>query len=295
MLGEDTPNGSAGSNALDPSQPLMLLAQQLESATSVTFEDPEAFVEELVGEILGLPSEERFERAMYVAEERIADEFGSLDLFESTFPIDPEFLQVFLQQLFDNGMRELAQRALAEDRPTRNGPLTVLGMLNVMQHTLEVGLAASSASKGADDGELPSVVEDLEKSDHYRLGSIYVALYCRLYREIERERAGEDPDFEAIARNVVYGEKALLDVLEPDKAYPLSPGEMSNDELLEVAIVRGALRAYDLLDISTGRGAELAGMTQSAFLDTLETSGIRPNHGPDSVEDLYSGPDLMDE
>jgi len=53
MLGDGGPNfQSGGPGSVDPTQPLLLLARQLQEATSATFDDPEQFIDEIVGELL---------------------------------------------------------------------------------------------------------------------------------------------------------------------------------------------------------------------------------------------------
>jgi predicted HTH domain antitoxin len=69
---------------------------------------------------------------------------------------------------------------------------------------------------------------------------------------------------------------------------------MTDDEITSTATRREALKAYAESDMTIGRGAELAGMSQEQFVDLLEQNDIRPDYGPVSVDELYSGTDLVD-
>ncbi|MDY6765393.1 MAG: UPF0175 family protein [Halobacteria archaeon] len=57
-------------------------------------------------------------------------------------------------------------------------------------------------------------------------------------------------------------------------------------------IESGAVLAFELLDISVSRGAELAGLSEDEFTDLLEQYGISSIYGPDSVEELYEDVDI---
>jgi hypothetical protein len=50
MLDNDSPDfgGGSGPGAVDPTQPLLLLVQRLQEATSATFDDPKQFIDEIV-------------------------------------------------------------------------------------------------------------------------------------------------------------------------------------------------------------------------------------------------------
>lgn len=294
MLDDGKPNFGVGSNAgsVDPTQPLVLLVQQLERVTSATFDDPEDFIDKIVRELLDMPPEKRFEEGMDIVEEHIVDEFGSIDAAESQFPIAEAILFTFLEQFLTGWAEDLAEKSLRDNRKEKNALLVTLAAIDVIQDAVN----AIQMIRQSEDGDGSSEFEHLEfdKQDKRLLGSILIAMYARLYRERKRDREGERPDFSAIAEDVLYGERAQMKFADPNSDYP-EIQSMSAEETASGAISRGAMRAYIELDISIGRGAELAEMRQKEFKELLEINNIQPDFGPESVEDLYSGTDLMNE
>lgn len=282
-----------GSGSVDPSQPLFLLLQQLETVTSASIDDPEALVDDLVQNVLELQPEERFERAVELVEERLEEEFGSTDVFQATFPLAPAIAVELLQRFLDEWGTEIAENALREEREQKNGLLVLLAAIDVLQDAVE----ALKVVKESDESEqeiYPEAVTDLSDRDLYRLGSVVFSLYARIYREVQADQRGETPDFAALATDVLYGERTTVQVFDAEFEYPEIEPIRKRDRI-HGAINRGALRVYDELDLSTARGAELAELTQNEFVELLESNGMRPEYGPDSVEEFYSGPDLMDE
>lgn len=294
------PNGGSpaignggGSGSVDPSQPLVLVLRQLETVTSASIDDPQALIDDLVQDVLELPPEERFERAVELVEERLEAEFGSIDVFEATFPLAPAIAFELLQRFLDEWGTETAENALRENRNRKRGLLVLLASIDVLQDAAESLKAATEAEENEQE-VYPEEVTDLRDRDLSRLGSVIFSLYARIYREVQADQRGETPDFGALATDVLYGERTIVQVLDPGVEYPEIESIRKRDRI-HGAINRGALRAYDELDISTARGAELAELTQNEFVELLESSGMRPEYGPDSVDDFYSGPDLMDE
>lgn len=294
MLDDGKPNFGVGSNAgsVDPTQPLVFLVQQLEGLTSATFDEPEEFIDEIVQELLEMPPEKRFEEGMDVVEEHAVDEFGSIDAAEAQFPIAEAILFTLLEQLLTEWAGDLAEKSLRDNRKEKNALLVILAAVDVIQNSFN----AIQMIRQSEDGDESSEFKHLEfdKQDKRLLGSILIAMYARLYREIKRDREGKRPDFAAIAEDVLYGERAQMKFADPNFDFP-EIQSMSAEEIASGAICRGAMRAYTELDISIGRGAELAEMRQQEFKELLEINDIQPDFGPESVEDLYSGADLMDE
>ncbi|GAB3034143.1 hypothetical protein [Natronobiforma cellulositropha] len=294
MLGDGNPIGNeAGNGSVDPSQPLLLLLQQLETVTSSSIDDPEALVDSFVQDVLELPPEERFEQAVEVVEERLEAEFGSVDVFEAKFPLAPAIAFELFQRFLDEWGTEVAEKALQENRRNKNGLLVLLATVDVLQEAAEV-LKAAKESDESEQEFHPETLSDLSDRDLYRLGSVVFSLYARIYREVKANQRGETPDFAALATDILYGERTIVRVLDPEFEYP-SIEAIRDRQKFRGVLNRGALKAYDQLDISIARGAELAELTQNEFVELLESSGMRAEYGPDSIEDFYSGPDLMDE
>jgi len=294
MLGDDAPGSSGGSGpgSVDPTQPLVMLVQRLQQATSATFDDPEQFIEGIIEELLELPPEQRFEDGAKVLKEHFVDEFGSLDAFDVQFPVASAILFTFLEQLLNQWAAKIARKALEVDPRHRNALLLVLAVVDVLQDVMEVIQAGIQSDGATGEDSLPPL--ELNEQEKYQLGSVAIASYARLYREIKRDQNGKRLSRDALATDALYGERGLIEVLHPNVEYPAIE-ERSSEERARLAIRRGALRVYQEADISVGRGAELARMTQEQFVNLLEQNDVRPNYGPDTVEELHSGPDLMNE
>lgn len=294
MLGDDAPNfgGGSGPGSVDPTQPLLSLVRRLQEATSVTFDDPEQFIEEIVQELLELPPERRFEEGIKILEDHVVGEFGSRDAFEAQFPLASAVLFAFLEQILNQWGEEITESALQSDGQEQNALLIILGAVDVMQDSMRCIQAGMQSNDDPKEIDLPALELDEQEKD--QLGSILIATYARLYREIKRQQNGERPLLNVLAKDILYGERALVAVLHPDAEYP-EIEDMTDGERATIAIRRGVLRAYVQSDISIGRGAELAGMTQEQFVEFLEENDIRPDYGPESVDELYSGPDLTNE
>lgn len=294
MLDNDSPDfgGGSGPGAVDPTQPLLLLVQRLQEATSATFDDPKQFIDEIVAKLVELPPERRFNEAVEILDEQFAQEFGSIDAFELQFPLASAFLFAVLEQLLNQWSEEIAESVLEAGPQEQNALLLVLGAVDLMYDAMDGLQAGIQSDDDAGDNDHSSL--DLTDREKNQLNSVCIAIYARLYKEINRTQDGKQPSFDALARDVLYGERVLTEVLHPAVEYP-PINTMTDEEIVTGAIRRGALRAYIQSDISIGRGAELAGMTQEQFVEFLEQNGVRPDYGPDSVEELYSGPDLMNE
>jgi hypothetical protein len=293
MLGDDPDFSSGqGPGSVDPTQPLVLLAQQLREATSLTFDDPEQFVDDLVQELLDMPPEQRFEEGITVLRDHFVEEFGSVDAFEAQFPLASAVLFAFLEQTLNQWGEEIAENALESSRGEWNSLPIVLAAVDVMQDAMNGIQAGMQSQDDTEESDFPPL--ELTEGEKYRLGSVLIAIYARLYREIKRGQNGEMPQFSVLAKDVLYGEKTLIAVFDPEAEYP-EIEDMTDQESIALASRRGALRVYEETDISIGRGAEIARMTQNEFVELLEENNIRPNYGPESVDDLHSGPDLTNE
>lgn len=72
------------------------------------------------------------------------------------------------------------------------------------------------------------------------------------------------------------------------------PPERSIDAVREQVVREGAVLAYEELDISVSRGAELAGVRVQQFEQLLEDHGVRPRYGPDDPNELFEGTGVFD-
>jgi predicted HTH domain antitoxin len=130
-----------------------------------------------------------------------------------------------------------------------------------------------------------NAIEDSEQID--RPVSTLIALSSLLLEVIFE---GEEVDREEMFRDVLRA-----DYYMDQSGSPLlqSPGELSEEDVREKVLVEAAVLAYERLNISVGRGAELAGISVPEFEEELDRHGIRPNYGPEHLDDLVSESSLF--
>ena len=110
--------------------------------------------------------------------------------------------------------------------------------------------------------------------------SIFIALSSRLIEIVFSDDGTAD---EEMLRDVAQADYYLSDSPSMLTQYP---EEISDEEIRKMVRLEGAVLAYDQIDISVSRGAELADVPQSRFKEALERYGITPKYGPDSIDDL---------
>lgn len=267
------PNGPSGPNKrYDPFQSFSSIQDQFEAAVKASFDDPEVFFENVIDDVLEIPPEERFERSISVMEEHYESEFGQADAFQALLPFGQQWIESYLTELFSQVMTEVAKTAF---------------------HTREGGdwliiLPVFRACNVAFEGITKDSIEDSEK---FKLYSALVALFFRLYREVNREKEHENGDFELVAMDLVRALEVIVPITNAGAGVQ-SPEKVTSSEAYEMALQEGAILCYVYAEISVGRGAELAGLSQVEFRNLLESYGITPRYGPESVSDLHSGVDL---
>lgn len=267
-------SGDSGGDPRDLSQPLVQLLREVERDLSRTFDDTEAFVQEIFEAILDLPPDQRFRESADIVKQRIEDRFGSADVFDSKVPMSAVFARQLLLRFFDSWLEEHARETLQQDTG-KTGPLLI--------HTAGIGVLH----------ELIDSVEPDENSraNNVKLFSAFLALYARIYHEHKHQRSSQEA-FIDFARDIGRARVVLLEVHNENSGDEFQPNDWSDERTLQETRAFGALLVYSQFEISVGRGAELAGMTQDEFVDYAKRNGIEPQYGPESTDDLYSGPDL---
>lgn len=270
ITGPDGPNGLTDS--YDPFQSFSTVSSQFEAAINATFDDPEAFIDEIVEAVLEMPPEDRFVASEDVILETLSDRFGHEDTFQAVFPLGPRWIENFLDELFSKAMTEIAKDAFK----TRHG-----GDWLVALPVLQTSRLAFSRLSG----------EELSDEEQNVLYSAFAALFIRLYHEIEREKADGNGNFELVATDIAYAQHVISPIVGFDTYYP-PPESVDQSNAYELAVQEGAVLCYALVPISIGRGAELSDRSEAEFKRLLEQYGVTPRYGPDSVGELHSGPDL---
>ncbi|WP_157745905.1 UPF0175 family protein [Halorubrum trapanicum] len=256
--------------------PLGSVVRQIEAATSISIDDPEAFLEAVVDDILAQPLDTRFTDSIEVFEEHVTEEFGTIEAFASILPVDNENAIQFVESMLDMAMDDLVKDALHADDPT--GYLILLSAFEFLNSCL-----------------LLSRRDDLDESQRRILASSFIAVYARIYRAWQIEKEKSEVDLGPLAQDLVWARDALLgELLPPSEEYP-DPSNTSAYQSVEVQRRAGAVLVYDRDEISIGRGAELAGLTQNEFQKVLKASDVEIQYGPESAEELLSEDRLIDE
>jgi hypothetical protein len=269
------PNGPSGPDKRhDPFQSFSSVQDQFEAAVKASFDDPDVFLETVIDDVLAMPPEERFEESINVIEEHYEDEFGQADTLAALLPFGQQWIESYLTELFSQVMTEVAKTAFH----TREGG-DWLVVLPVLQ-----------ACNGAFEGVTEDSIEHSEKS---KLFSALAALFFRLYREVKHEKDDGTGDFELVAMDLIRALEVIVPITESG-VQVRSSDEVTSSAAYDIALQEGAMLCYVYAEISVGRGAELAGLSQVEFKQLLESYEITPRYGPQSISDLHSGVDLED-
>lgn len=267
--------GPSPATSIDLSQPLFLVLKQLEDETQIPFDELEEFVDDVIDELLSKPPDVRFERGAEVVKSSVVDRFGSEAAYASLLPASPEQFLRLVATLLDYWIDE-----------------AVDGVVGLDGRELTAGLAYLTAIATIRD--LIEAVDDGRSDEDARIAvSSMIALYARIFNEHQRDEDGAPVDWDAIIEDTLRARETLDEVQDGSKAGHVSlPDESSGERGVEVLQIVGAVLLYDRSEISIGRGAEMAAVSQDEFEEHLVRSGVRPRLGPDSTDDLHTGPDL---
>lgn len=260
------PNGSNG--LMDPFRQFSDQVQELADLIPGVDSDD---IQEVSKEIQDLPVDKRFTESRSILMERVASQLEDLEdtstiedrleLFEGLFPL-------FLEQLegkLEEGRNETLE-IVVENREEAQGALIVAMYFDVLSDTIDA-LRQQSLS-----GDVNETVM-----------SILLALNSRLF-DFQRDDA--EPAAEDLSEDVLYANYYLAK--ERKKVTPTHPSELSERRMIQQVLAAGAVKAYQELEISLSRGAELAEMSLDEFEATLSQNDIQPQQGPDDDEKLYA-------
>lgn len=248
---------------LDPLAPLSSQFRQLESMLKLVFDDYEDALRALTDDVLGLPPDERFTRSNEVLQEHLEERFGSTDAFAAVLPeSDPEKLPAVLDGLFDALQADVLEGVYVRRNPDDH--LVLAAMVQTLRYCVR------------------RLDESDERETRNRIASTMLALVSRL-QDVLAESPESIPD-DAV-RDTAYG-LYYVSAGDDGPEFP-SPEGRPLEEVREQVIEFGAIVAYVRLNISLGRGAELAGLPPDRFEAALDEYDVEPRFGPKSVEELY--------
>jgi predicted HTH domain antitoxin len=237
------------------------------STLELIYDDFGGWLDGLATELLKLPPEARFTESIEVFEEHLTREFGSPDAFESQLPNwNEERSKEFSEELLERVLR----RTLEEIWYVRDPAPSLLVAVGVVG--VQYGLRNAQTMN--------------EQSRSVVLSST-LAYFSRLYHVAESGdgNAPSEDLWRDTARLIYHVERAV-----DGESETIDDPESEDLTELKTEIRRlGAVIAYSRLDISVGRGAELAGVSHPAFRELLEQSDVTPRFGPSDADDLFDG------
>jgi predicted HTH domain antitoxin len=265
------PTDASGPPHQRVADPLVPVRDQLEAYVSTlnfVYDDLDGWLTELATDVLQLPVEERFTRSRDVFEDHLAREFGSTDAFRAQLPqLNSERAQEFAEGVLDRLLRQTLEQVWYVHDPEPYLLLSV-GFVNA-KYGIEY---------------LPTL--DAEAGDV--VFSSVLGYFARLY-DVAESGEGDDYSDEVLWRDtarLIYHVERAVD----GESETIDDPETEDLTELKAEIRRlGAVIAYSRLDISVGRGAELAGVSHPAFRELLEQSDVTPRFGPSDADDLFDG------
>ncbi len=269
MSGLDASAGAPTSPADSVGDPFTPLADQIDELGAfieLVYDDPQEWMARFVDELLTLPPEERFTDATTVITEQITEEFGSAETLQAQLSgVSPDRLRRFVIRLLNQLVDE-----------------TIQGIWFVRDAEPYLIVAAGYAGLlWASNG-----LDETDNAEAEALFSATLAYFARLYALSNDDTISDDDRAELVrdvARTLWHVERAI----GGEASFVDDPETATDEQLRERVREFGAAVAYNRLDISVGRGAELAGLSRPAFEALLEEYDVAPRFGPDSVADLY--------
>jgi len=136
------------------------------------------------------------------------------------------------------------------------------------------------------------IFEEMHYQDRYEdslaeLNSIFATLNSHLVLIVIGKKEQIDED---LLRDILRADYYMSKLDHEELSY--NPNKISLEEVERRVVKQGSLSAYDRLDITVSRGAELAGLPTSEFEQLLIDNGICVNYGPSDREELIEGSGL---
>jgi predicted HTH domain antitoxin len=271
--GPNSPRGPDGG----PFEPLQNEVRSIRTTLGLFFDDPEEVFRTIYEDVLALPPEERFTDSIEVVGEVIREEVGSLEAAAALSGLDESDSQRMNRRLITL-TEELLERSLQPVWGVRDAKPAV---------ATAAGLSAIRFGFQYLE-EQPEVPDE----DRKQIVSTLLALMARILNIADLDQ--DEFDVDDVLRDLGYTVHYIGDAAEGGPEFP-DPDETEFEEVRDELFKLGSVIAYQNLNISVGRGAELAGLSRFEFEELLEAHDIEPRYGPESVDGLQDGVGMIDE
>lgn len=257
-----------------PFEPLQNELRPLRTMMGLFFDNPDEFIRDSYEEVLALPPEERFTESVNYFVEQIVEEVGDVETIRALTPTN----QISGQRL-NNIVIDLCDQLIDS---------TLKGVWRFRDSSIQITLSSgflavkSGFSHLMDEPEIP-------KQERDQILSSGLAFFARLTHLQDLDE--DEIDTKAVIRDVAYTLHYIEDAIDDEPQFP-NPSTLEFEEIQQMVYEFGAAIAYRYLNISVGRGAELANISRFEFEEVLEKHGVEPRYGPSSVEELYDDDDV---
>ena len=252
----------------------------LQAAAHAT--DKESVVEQSE-ELMDLPADQRFieARDIFPPAFGLGDEISEIDeddlppwLREFFNRENPKQLFVQLLKLMRSEIRSVRKQLYVEvlNKPQGGEDYVVLSvLLSDYEDLLRLMIERQS--------------EEVENSE--ALLSLYSLLVSHLILIDSGERKNVYPELiEDLSRTPTYFNRVHNGDSELDST------DLTHEEMKMGILIEGIAELYQEEDITVAKGAELAGIPRDTFEEQLMQRGIRPDYGPETVDELYDDVNL---
>lgn len=267
ITGSDPPHGPH----TGPIGPLQNELRSMRTMLGLVVDDPETVIREVYTETLNLPPEKRFTESIELVQEALLSEVEDLETAKALLP-NVEGDENRLVSIVAELCSQLVESTLDSVWRDRDA---------------EVAIALAAGFVAVQSGFEYLVNEPaVQSDDRDQILSSSISLFARLMSLEEEDPDQFDPEdlLTDIGYAVYYIDAGIQDTSE----FP-NPGTSEFETVRQQLREFGAVVAYARLNISVGRGAELAGVSRFRFEEILEANEVSPRYGPFSVDGLAHG------
>lgn len=254
-----------------PIGPLQHELRSMRTMLGLVVDDPETVIREVYTETLDLPPEKRFTESVELLQDTLLGEVEDIETAKALLPHDDgdgqrlgSIVAELCSQLVDSTLESVWR-----DRDAEVAIAIAAGFVAVQ----------SGFEYFVNEPEIPT-------EDRDQILSSAISLFARLLSLEDIDSEQFDP--EALLTDIGYAVYYIDEGIQGTSEFP-NPGASESGTVRQELREFGAVIAYARLNISVGRGAELAGVSRFRFEEILEDHEISPRYGPFSVDELSQG------